>query len=95
MSLSGEDLLFAIDGVIAQVAVAHRFYEAEGASTLPLDGVVASLSVLRGLVEAQRPGDVDESGACAHPDDQLRRQAVGGGGYYIICQACNEMIDQG
>jgi hypothetical protein len=88
------DLLFALDGVIGQCAIAKLAAEGLGQSSLPIESVYASLMVLRMLIESDAQATPAESGPCKHPADRVKRTVVGGGNYYLMCQACNEIVEQ-
>lgn len=88
-------MLFVLDGVLAQIAMARTYYESQGLTTLPIDSITTSLVTARALVEAeaQQAEDVPE-GECRHPADRVDKQVVGGGNYLLLCHACNQIIEQ-
>lgn len=88
------DLLFYLDGILGQVAIGKHYYESQGMTSLPLDGVAASVMTLRELVEAQGPTVNDETGECTHPDGAIKKTLVGGGNYVLVCGACQEIVEQ-
>lgn len=84
-------ILFAIDGAIAQCAVAKQLCEAQGQSTLPIEGVYASIMTLRALVDTDEAEGGDE---CPHPAESQEKQLLGGGHFVTTCHRCNDIIDQ-
>lgn len=94
--MNAEDMVFVLDGVLGQVEMARAYYEQRGLPTLPLDSMAASLLTARALAQTEAEADAApvQDGPCQHPADMVKKQLVGGGNYFLMCQLCNEMIEQ-
>lgn len=88
-------LLLAIEGLMAQCAVAKELYDAKGVTDAPVQAIYASLQTMRLLI-VQETETADEDtlqNGCAHADSE--RTEMGGGHFYVLCNDCNEIVEQG
>lgn len=91
--MNQEALLISIGGIITQCAVAKEYYDSKGVSDEPIQAIYAAANTARLLIEATLPDAVPD-GQCPHPANQVQKISTGGG-YAIVCAACDEIIEQG
>lgn len=94
--LTTDDILFALDGLYGQIAIAKSYYEGQNVTTLPLDSMAAALATLRAALDdrTEVADPVDPDGPCPHPEQSQEKHDVGAGNWYIICHACEDIIAQ-
>lgn len=89
------DILFYLDGILAQLAISKQLYEARKIDTSPITSGFASVMSLRNLIDASEPEvEVDPDGPCPHPENAQKKTELGGDNWFITCHACNEIIKQ-
>lgn len=91
--MNPQAMLIAIDGCMAQCAVAKELYDAKGVTDAPVQAIYASLQTMRLLVE-QAPEDEDDVDETGHRHVDTERTDMGGGHYYMLCHDCDEIIEQ-